>query len=183
MRLHVRHYQPSREAAAYIDGFEKVLAEDHCGKPHYKPCWNKPDYRGYLLGTMRDMFETYPLDGLQYGAERPTPMTDVIFKGKGFICFCDHCRARGRREGINVDRAREGGKMLHDLVTALREGKAHTPDGVLAEFPAVPIEVPELLAWERMWHESGNEVHKLLLFRLWAACQRAPRSSPDATSE
>jgi hypothetical protein len=127
----------------------------------HKPCWNNPDYRGYLLGTMRDMFETYPLDGLQYGAERPTPMTDVIFKGKGFICFCEHCQARGKKEGIDVARAREGGKMLYELVTALREGKAHTPDGVLPEFLAVLLKYPELLAWERMWHESGNEVHKL----------------------
>ena len=173
MRLYVRHYQPSHEAARYIDGFEKVLAQDHHGKPHYKPCWNNPDYRGYLLGTMQDMFEVYPLDGLQYGAERPTPMTDVIFKGKGFICFCEHCQARGKRDGINVDRAREGGKTLHELVTALREGRAHTPDGVMAEFLAVLIKYPELLAWERMWHESGNEVHKLLYDRLKAIRPRA----------
>jgi hypothetical protein len=146
MRLYVRHYQPSHEAVAYIDGFKSVLAVDHKGKPHYKPCWNNPDYRGYLLGTMRDMFETYPLDGLQYGAERPTPMTDVLFKGKGFICFCEHCQARGKKEGIDVARAREGGKMLYELVTALREGKAHTPDGVLPEFLAVLLKYPELLA-------------------------------------
>ena len=88
MRLYARHYQPSKEAARYIEGFAEVLAQDHDGKPHYKPCWNNPDYRGYLLGTMRDMFESYPLDGLQYGAERPTPLTDVLFKGTGFIFFC-----------------------------------------------------------------------------------------------
>jgi len=168
MRLYVRHYQPSQEATYYLDGFQRVLAVDHAGQPHYKPCWNNPDYRGYLLGTMRDMFETYPLDGLQYGAERPTPMTDVIFKGKGFICFCEHCQARGRRAGINVDRAREGGKVLYELVTALSKGTAHTPDGVMAEFLAVLLKYPEVLAWERLWHESGNEVHKLLYDELKA---------------
>lgn len=162
MRLYVRHYQPSHEAARYIDGFTKVLAQDHQGKPHYKPCWNNPEYRGYLLGTMRDMLENYTIDGLQYGAERPTPLTDVIFKGTGFICFCEHCLTRGKREGIRVDRAREGGKAFCDFMTALREGKARTPDGILPEFLAILLKYPELLAWERLWHESGNEVHKLL---------------------
>jgi hypothetical protein len=122
---------------------------------------------------MRDMFETYSPDGLQYGAERPTPITDVLFKGKGFICFCEHCQARGKWEGINVERAREGGKTLFELVTALRKGKAHTPDGVFTEFLAVLLKYPEVLAWERLWHESGNEVHKLLYDELKSICPQA----------
>ena len=44
----------------------------------------------------------------------------------------------------------------------MREGKARTPDGILPEFLAILLKYPELLAWERLWHESGNEVHKLL---------------------
>jgi hypothetical protein len=162
MRLYARHYQPSKESARYVKGFADVLARDHEGKPHYKPCWNNPDYRGYLLGTMRDMFETYPLDGLQYGAERPTPLTDVLFKGTGFICFCEHCRSRGKAEGINVVRAQDGGRTLCKFMESLRKGSAKTPDGILPEFLAILLKYPELLAWERLWHESGNEVHKLL---------------------
>lgn len=168
MRLYARHYQPSKEAARYVDGFADVLAQDHDGMPHYKPCWNNPDYRGYLLGTMRDMFENYPLDGLQYGAERPTPLTDVLFKGTGFICFCEHCQSRGKADGINVDRAREGGRALCEFMTALRKGNARTPDGILPEFLAILLKYSELLAWERLWHESGNEVHKLLYDELKA---------------
>jgi hypothetical protein len=53
-------------------------------------------------------------------------------------------------------------------VTTLRQGTAHTPDGVMAELLAVLLKYPELLAWERMWHESGNEVHKLLYDELKA---------------
>jgi hypothetical protein len=173
MKLYVRHYQPGNSAAKYLEGWKKILGEDHEGKPHYKPCWNKPEYVAYLLATMRDMFETYPLDGLQYGAERPPPISDVIFKGMGFICFCDHCRARGKREGIPVERARQGGKALADLVTALRDGTAHTPDGVFTEFVALFLEYPEILAWERLWHESSNRVHKLLYDELKSIRPRA----------
>jgi hypothetical protein len=162
MRLYARHYQPSKEAANFVEGFTRILARDHEGKPHDKPCWNNPDYRGYLLGTMRDIFESYPLDGLQYGAERPTPLTDAIFKGSGLICFCAHCCSRGKAEGINVARARDGGRNLCEFMTALRKGNARTPDGVVPEFLAILLRYPELLAWERLWHLSGNEVHKLL---------------------
>ena len=142
MRLYARHYQPSKEAARYIDGFAKVLAQDHEGKPHDKPCWNNPDYRGYLLGTMRDMFESYALDGLQYGAERPTPLTDVLFKGTGFICFCEHCRSRGKAEGINVDRARDGGRALCEFTTALRKGTARNARRRHAGISRDPAQVP-----------------------------------------
>ncbi len=173
MKLYVRHYQPGNSAATFLEGWKKILGEDHEGKPHYKPCWNKPEYVAYLLGTMRDMFETYPLDGLQYGAERPSPLSDVIFKGLGFICFCDHCRTRGKREGIDVERAREGGKALADLVAALRKGTARTPDGVFTEFVALLLKYPEILAWERLWHESSNRVHKLLYDALKSICPRA----------
>ena len=142
MRLYARHYQPSKEAARYVDGFAQVLAQDHEGRPHKKPCWNNPDYRGYLLGTMRDMFENYPLDGLQYGAERLTPLAEVVFKGTGFICFCEHCRNRGKDLGINVERARNGGRAMCEFVTSLRKGTARTSDGVLPEFSGNTVEIP-----------------------------------------
>ena len=58
--------------------------------------------------------------------------------------------------------------MLYELVTALSTGTAHTPDGVMAEFLAVLLKYPEVLAWERLWHDSGNEVHKLLYDELKA---------------
>ena len=70
--------------------------------------------------------------------------------GTGFICFCEHCRRRGKAEGINVGRARDGGRTLCEFTTVLRGSKAPMPDGVVPEFLAILLKYPELLAWERL---------------------------------
>ena len=60
----------------------------------------------WWLGTVEDVFHNYELDGLQWGAECVGPLSNLMFNGTVPYCFCEHCRARGKQEGIDVERAR-----------------------------------------------------------------------------
>ena len=53
---------------------------------------------------------TGSVDGFQWGAERASPLTNVIQNGNdnSASCFCEYCKARGKAHGIDAERARQG---------------------------------------------------------------------------
>jgi hypothetical protein len=161
IRLYERMYEPSSKAAGSIHNFETVLETDIYGKPGPRPCLNNPDYRAWLMGTMRDLFESYELDGIQYGAERGGPLSDWLYWSDAPRCFCSYCTAKARREGIDVEEARAGLTQIHRYVTALKDG-AQPTDGILTEFIRILLRYPEVLAWEYQWTRSVNDLHRLI---------------------
>jgi hypothetical protein len=48
-----------------IDNWPKVLSVDLFGRINHRPCFQNPDYRNYWLGTVEDLFKSYPLDGFK----------------------------------------------------------------------------------------------------------------------
>jgi hypothetical protein len=144
--------------ARYLPNWIKVLSLDVYGRIHHLPCWNNPDYRGWWLSTVEDLFKSYPVDGLQWGAERVGPLPGLLFRGHVPSCFCDHCRSRNRAHGVDPLRAREGYRRLYELISGVAEGKAHPVDGVLVTVLRLLLHYPEILAWEQQWRMAQEEL-------------------------
>jgi hypothetical protein len=162
MKLYVRWYEPASDFIP-VENWKSVLFEDAEGKRGKRPCWNHPDYRAFIAATMWDLFENYPLDGIQYGVERPQPLTETLFLGAAPHCFCSHCQGRARREGIDLARVKTGALALSTPMRGIIAGTLKPTDGVLVEVMRVFFHYPELLAWERQWRLAGEEVNQLVL--------------------
>ncbi len=161
MKLFERMYEPTSQALGKsIRNGERVLARDLTGRPDSKPCWNHPEFRTWIVAAISDLFKTYPLDGLQYGAERVGPLSRLLYRGNPPTCFCEHCEKRGREHGLDMGRVRRGFQRLHEFIHAQRQGADRPSDGVFTTLLGVLIEYPEILAWEREQLASAEEIHK-----------------------
>jgi hypothetical protein len=100
---------------------------------------------------MEDLFRSYDLDGIQWGAERQGPLMNVIspWNNDPPTCFCEHCQARGRAAGIDPDRAREGFRTLHRYVQGQMSGQPRPADGQFVGFARILLRYPDILGWER----------------------------------
>ncbi len=165
MKLYARILEGSgREAADHIVNYSKVETRDINGKPALTPCWNHPEYRAWWMATVEDMFRSYELDGLQWGAERQGPLMNVVlpWNNNPPICFCEFCRARGKANGIDSERARLGFEKLYELAQGMMKGTAKHPDGVFAAFLGVFIRYPEILSWEYQYRLSREDMQRAI---------------------
>ncbi len=165
MKLYARILEGSgREAADHIVNYSKVETRDIAGKPALTPCWNHPEYIAWWTATVEDMFRTYDLDGLQWGAERQGPLMNVImpWNNNPPICFCEFCRARGHANHIDPERARLGFEKLFQYVQGLMNGKTKPADGVFAGFLGVLIRYPEILSWEYQYRQAREDMQRAI---------------------
>ena len=157
MKLYARILEGSGSIAAQsITNFAQVRAQDVYGQPTSFACWNNPDYRNWWTATVEDMFRSYQLDGLQWGAERHGPLMTTLLSGRAPFCFCVHCQARCQAKGINVDRARQGFTELCAGVRALQQSPPGT-SGAFTGLLRVLLRYPEVLAWEYQYRLSREE--------------------------
>lgn len=145
--------------AGFIANYDRVVTRDIDGRPTRTACWNHPEYIAFWADTVEDLFSSYEIDGLQWGAERMGPLMNVIcpWNNDPPTCFCDYCRARGRRHGIDPDRAREGYAELYRYVQARIAGRPKPADGIFTSFLRVLIRYPEILAWEYQYRLAREE--------------------------
>ena len=165
MKLYARILEGAgRDAADHILNYAKVETRDVNGQASTTPCWNHPEYRAWWTATVEDMFRSYELDGLQWGAERQGPLMNAIlpWNNNPPSCFCEFCRARGRANGIDPERARQGYANLYRYVQNLMTGKGKPADGVFAEFLGVLIRYPEILSWEYQYRRSREEMQEAI---------------------
>lgn len=163
MKLYGRMLEGSgREAAGAIANYATVQTRDVFDRPARIPCWNNPDYRNWWTATAEDLFRSYELDGFQWGAERHGPLMNLLMSGTVPFCFCEHCRARGRAKGIDVERARKGFEELYVYVQALMAGKAKHPGGVFTGLLTVLLRYPQVLAWELQYRQSREETEQAI---------------------
>ena len=151
-----------RVAQTSIANFARVLTVDIHGRAASPPCWNHPDYRAFWAATAEDLFRSYQLAGLQWGAERHGPLMNLFLLGRVPFCFCEHCRARGRAHGIDPERARQGFEELYNYVLARMSGTPKPADGVFAGALRVLIRFPEILAWEYQYRQSREEMEQAI---------------------
>jgi len=146
----------------YIENFDKVLTVDSYGNPGRKACWSNPDYINFWKALVADMFNSYELDGFQWGAERMGPLMNIILPWNDDppTCFCEHCIERGKAANIDPERAREGYRLLYEYVQELMTDAPKPPEGVFTVFLRHIIKYPEILSWEYLYRQSREDVQK-----------------------
>ncbi len=149
-----------------IANFSKVVTRDINGRPTTTACWNHPEYIGFWADTMEDLFRTYDLDGVQWGAERQGPLMNVIspWNDQPPACFCDFCNARAKAQGIDAARARKGFEELYNQ--AQGRGDTRNADGVFASYLRIFFRYPEILSWEYQYRLSREEVAEAMYKRV-----------------
>jgi hypothetical protein len=161
IKLYGRILEGSGETvAASVKNFSKVTTVDIYGKPTFVACWNHPEYKTFWNATVEDMFRSYDLDGLQWGAERMGPLINVIMPWSDAppACFCQYCRERADAHGINAERARKGYEELYLYVRARQTGASRPPDGIFTGFLRILLRYPEILSWEYQYRLAREEV-------------------------
>jgi hypothetical protein len=157
-------YNPS-----LIPGFEAVCEVDVYGRLGRTTCFNNPGARSFLTAMVSDWMTTNDLDGLMWESERQGPLDNTIGAhfhpmtgARPFIsCFCPCCLRKGREQGIDAERARTGYMELDRWVRATLTSP-RSSDGTFVTFWRLLLEYPEILAWERFWNRSQEEVYGLI---------------------
>src|SRR5262249_45117382 len=110
---------------------------DFHGRRQRDPCSNNPGYRAFNLGLVEDYTRSYDVDGFMWSSERMGALTQALGAKHGgagsnpgnSTCFCEFCVKKGKDQGINVDRAKEGFGKLETFVRTARAG-TRPRDGV-----------------------------------------------------
>ena len=152
-----------------VPNVEKLQEKDLHGRNATTLCFNNPDYRGFLTGLTEDYVRSYDIDGVMWGSERQGAFSNALGASHGggqrdpgaVTCFCEFCQTRARRQGINVDRAKQGFLELEKFVRAGRSGKRPV-DGYYVNLWRLMLKYPELLAWEMLWTDSLRDTYKAI---------------------
>ena len=163
MKLYARMLEGT-DLGAVVTNYSKVVGSDIYGRPTKVACWNNPDYKNWWTATVEDVFRSYELDGLQWGAERMGPLMNVIMPWNDDppSCFCIHCEARARNNGIDPVRARKGFDELYVYVRGLSSGQLKPADGVFTGFLRVLLRYPEILSWEYQYRLAREEMQQAI---------------------
>ncbi len=148
-----------------MPNYSKVLEVDLHGRRADSACFRNQHYRNFLFGKIENYLKTYPaIDAIAWGCERQGPLLNLIGGGwtSGAItCFCPDCAAKGREQGIRMERARQGYIQLEKLFQAAHR-EQRPSDGYFVAFWRLLLQYPEILAWEKLWTDSYHEVRKEL---------------------
>jgi hypothetical protein len=135
-------------------------------------CFNNPNYRNWLLGTVEDYARSHEIDGIMWGSERQGAFADAIRGAHDTpqnptdcTCFCSFCEAKARDRGVDVGRARAGFQALGNFIHAARQG-GRPVDGYYVELWRLMLRYPELLAWEMLWTDSLRETYSAIYHKV-----------------
>lgn len=158
-----------------VANYATVVTRDVNDRPTNVACWNHPDYVAFWAATMEDLFRSYELDGIQWGAERQGPLMNVIspWNNDPPTCFCEYCQARGRAAGVDPVRAREGFRALHAYVQGQMSGQPRPADGQFAGFARLLLRYPEILGWEREYRLGREAIGEAMYRRVKSVAPRA----------
>jgi len=146
-----------------LPNIDKLQEYDAHGQRGSRLCFNNPNSRNFLLGLVEDYARSYDIDGIMWCSERMGPLNNVI-RGGGTVrasCFCEYCRGKAGRLGINAERAREGYLALEKFLQGVSAGKRPV-DGCYVTFWRIILRYPEILAWETLWNDSLRETYQAL---------------------
>ena len=152
-----------------MPGFEKIAEVDLEGKIGGSTCLNNPHARDFLVALVEDWFKHNDLDGMMWESERQGPLNNTLgahfgqFTGESRIyCFCQYCVNKAASQGINVERARAAYIALDKWVKQTLKFESRAGSGTFVSLWRLFMEYPELIAWEKFWVQSQEEVYGLL---------------------
>jgi hypothetical protein len=151
-----------------LPGFEGAAEVDLHGQTNGLTCHRNPSTRNFWLGFVEDYLRSYDVDGLMWGSERQGPLDNALHANHGgagaggvVACFCQHCIEAARKQGIDVERARQGYTELLAWVEAIRGGRRPV-DGAFVTFWRLLLRYPEILAWERLWNDALVDTYRAM---------------------
>jgi hypothetical protein len=151
-----------------VPGIDKAFEVDVHDRPAGRVCYRNPNTLNFWLGLTEDYLRSYPVDGLMFGSERQGPLNTALGASHGggaspatVGCFCPHCVAAAKKDGINVDRARQGYLALERWLDGMKGG-ARPVDGAFVTFWRILVEHPDVLAWERLWNEGLRDTYRAM---------------------
>lgn len=163
MKVYARILEPYVITGA-IKGFEAWPEVNALGEQTNHVCFNHPDYIAYWQSVVTDLITLHPyLHGFKFGQERGGPMLSAMGKGQPGKCFCEHCRAKAKKQGIDVEEARKGLIAINEYGNALTAGERPV-DGNFVTFMRILFQYPEILAWEQFWMDS-REHHRKVIYK------------------
>jgi hypothetical protein len=152
--------------ATDVPGFDKAREVPITGQASTFACHRNPHTRAFWLGLVEDYLRSYDVDGLMWGSERQGPLDNALGANHGGAgaggrvgCFCEYCTAAARKDGVNVDRAKEGYKQLAQWADAIHAGRKPA-DGAFVTFWRLLVKYPEILAWEKLWNDALNDTYR-----------------------
>lgn len=152
----------------FLPNFEKLAEVDVYGRTTARACLNHPGVRDFLSSLVEDYIRSYEVDGVMWGSERQGPFDNALgahhggFNGRASLtCFCEHCTRKGLERGISVERARQGLRALEQWVQKTW-AEPRPSDGYFVTLWRILLEYPEILAWEKFWSDSQQEIYGLL---------------------
>ena len=152
--------------AGDVPGFDKAREVVVTGPPSSFVCSRNPNARNFWLGLVEDYLRSYDVDGLMWGSERQGPLGNALGASHGgagaggrVACFCQYCTDAARKDGINVDRAKEGYTQLAAWAAAVRGGQKPA-DGAFVTFWRLLVKYPEILAWEKLWNDALTDTYR-----------------------
>jgi len=146
-----------------IDKFQEVTLR---GQHAQRTCVYNPYHRNFLRGLVEDYVRSYDVDGIMWGSERQGALGNALGASHGgggmdpasVGCFCPYCEERGRKQGIQIQRVRQGFLELAAFVQSVRSG-GHPVDGCYVTFWRILMRYPEIVAWEQFWHDGLREIY------------------------
>lgn len=151
-----------------VPGLDKAFEVDLHGKPASRVCYRNPNTINFWLGLTEDFLRSYPVDGLMFGSERQGPLNNALGASHGGLaspatvgCFCPHCLAAAKKEGINTERAKQGFLEIEKWIAGMKGGQKPA-DGAFVTFWRILVEHPEVLAWERLWNEGLRDNYRAM---------------------
>lgn len=124
-------------------------------------CFNHPEVQKFVLAMVRDLANRYPLASIMLD-KIPQSMLELnAFGGRidpllrlvGSICFCEHCLAQAKQDGLDLAGARERGLQIAEASRKVPQYVRETLAGDLhgdTEIPLFLLEEPlfaEVLKW------------------------------------
>jgi hypothetical protein len=155
-----------------IPNFEQIAEVDVFGRSSRSTCLNNPHARNFIVSMVEDWFKSNQLDGLMWESERQGPLNNMLGMhfGSGGVsermnanCFCQYCMRKGKDQGIDVTRAKDGYIALGDWVKrTLHEPRTPASEGTFVSLWRLFVQYPEILAWHKQWFLSQEEVYALI---------------------
>lgn len=148
-----------KEPRPPVVNFPQLLEVDIYGRRAYRPCLRNPAYRAWMFSVVENILKEYDVTGIVWGIERQSGLMNMV-DGEAPTCFCEYCREEAFRRGINVDKAREGYRAIHELLSKVQEDNVRFPDGYFVTFLRTLLNYPEVLQWEKMWTDAHKALYQ-----------------------
>jgi hypothetical protein len=152
-----------------MPNFGKIAEVDVYGNLGRSTCFNNPYARSFISSMVSDWITNNDVDGLMWESERQGPLNNTLGAHFGAIssrrsninCFCDHCIQKAKDVAIDGQRARQGYIALDHWVSRTLS-QPRGADGAFVSLWRVFLEYPEILAWERFWYTSQEEMYGII---------------------